>query len=509
MKLLNTTRDRLLGLSIIAGATLYSLPATATTLTGFSTTGANMGGMNITVNFFNGTSQTAVWQYTGGAGGGAFGSGWSLTQSGNTFGTYKNPWRFSYTGGSSVSALTIDAFTGNTVFDNVFTQVITPGSADGWPFELSYGARPDRHAYSVPIDISRGDLFGRLSLFWDRGFRGNMGFLADTDSGTRYDPVRPRYAVPAPPPPPQVAPSLVGLSLSRSTIYEGQSTTAYLYGTDNNTDHLNFYLNGGYIGTDYRTSGTRFASRNLGTFYDEGVHYYTGRVQDSAGNWSNQATQAVTVLNVAPTINQITPNLTINEGDWFDFLANATDPGIYDVLTYDWDLDGDGLYNNYRGRTGRHSFADDGSYRLGVQVNDGDGGFDWSGFNVNVLNVAPTITQLTDNLVVKRNELFDFFGAATDPGVNDVLTFDWDFNNNGVFDDFTGNSGQWSFADPGLFDVTLRVSDGDGGLAYRQFTVQAVPEPTGILSIVAVGVLGASVLRKSSSSGKSEKWHDS
>ncbi|MEC4852714.1 MAG: PKD domain-containing protein, partial [Jaaginema sp. PMC 1079.18] len=281
------------------------------------------------------------------------------------------------------------------------------------------------------------------------------------------------------------------------------STTAYLYGTDNNPDYLNFYLNGGYIGTNYSTSGTRSIAYNLGPFYDEGVSYYTGQVQDSAGNWSNAATQAVTVLNVAPTINQITPNLTINEGDWFDFLVNATDPGIYDVLTYDWDIDGDGLYDDYRGQTGRYSYADEGSYRWGVQVNDGDGGFDWGSFNIDVLNVAPTITQLTENLLVKRNEFFDFFGVATDPGLQDLLTFDWDFNGDGIFDDFTGTSGQWSFADPGMFDVALRVSDGDGGFAYRSFTVEAVPEPSSLLGFVTLGLLGASVLRKSKSQEKS------
>jgi hypothetical protein len=499
--MINSTalRDRLLGLALLAGTAFIATPTSATTLTGYSTTGAMMGGMNITVNFFDGTSQTAVWQPTGGQSGGAFGNGWSLVQSGNTFGSFNNPWQFSYTGGSSVAALVIDAYAGNTVFD-IYPDVTgprqTPGSADGWYFQPTYGAGPTRHAYDVPIDISYGDLFGRLSLFWDGGFWGNMGFVADTDSGTSYDPVRPRYPVPAPPPPPQVAPSLVGLYLSNSTIYEGQSTTAYLYGTDNNPDYLNFYLNGGYIGTDYNTAGTRGISRNLGTFYDEGVWYYTGQVQDSAGNWSNQATQAVTVLNVAPTITEITPDLTINEGDWFDFLATATDPGIYDVLTYDWDLNSDGVYD-YQGRTGRHSYADNGSYRLGVRVNDGDGGFDFSGFNVNVLNVAPTITQFAENLVVKRNELFDFFADAIDPGVNDILSFDWDFNGDGIFDDFTGTSGKWSFADPGVFNVALRVSDGDGGFAYQTFTVEAVPEPGSILALVAVGILGASVLRKS------------
>jgi len=489
----------LLGATALILAASISPSAEATTLTGFQTSGSQMGGMQITVNLFDGSAQTSIWNPTGGSGGGAFGNGWSLTQSGNTFGSFNNPWNFNYSGPSSVASLIIDTIPGNTVFDIVpglNDPRQTPTSAEGWLFQVVSGTGPSSFNYSVPIDISRGDLFGRLSLFWNAGFRGGLGFLADTDSGTSSDPVRSRDPVPPPPPPPPVPPTLLGLGVTNPVIFEGQGTSATLFGTDNNTEPLNFLLNGNFVGTAPQTSGTRSLTVPLGPFFDEGVFAQTAQVQDPTGRLSNAATQTVTVLNVAPTITQITPNLVVNEGDLFGFSATATDPGIFDVLTYAWDLDQDNLFDDFIGQIGQHSFANQGSYRLGLRVDDGDGGFDFDGFNVTVQNVAPTITQLTDNLVVQRDELFDFFGSAIDPGIDDLLTFDWDLDGDGLFDDFTGVGGQFSFADPGVFNISLRVSDGDGGVAVRSFSVEAVPEPGSTLGLLVLGVLGTSAMWK-------------
>jgi hypothetical protein len=68
--------------------------------------------------------------------------------------------------------------------------------------------------------------------------------------------------------------------------------------------------------------------------------------------------------------------------------------------------------------------------------------------------------------------LFDFTADATDPGINDLLTYNWDLNGDGIFDDFTGSSGQWSFADPGIHQVGLEVSDGNDGYNYAYFKVE-------------------------------------
>lgn len=181
-----------MNLGAIATGTAIALcaaiaPAQATTLTGFTTTGAQMGGMNVTVNFLNGTSESAIWS---GASEGAFGSDWSLSQSGNTF---NNPWSFDYSGLGSIASLIIDAIPGNTVFD-IGTNPSTPGSAAGRQFSVQSGLNPSSFEYSVPIDISTGDLFGSLSLFWDGGFTASnsLRFLADTDRGSIDDPVTPR-----------------------------------------------------------------------------------------------------------------------------------------------------------------------------------------------------------------------------------------------------------------------------------------------------------------------------
>jgi len=95
---------------------------------------------------------------------------------------------------------------------------------------------------------------------------------------------------------------------------------------------------------------------------------------------------------------------------------------------------------------------------------------------IRVLNVAPALTSVTQDLTIKIGELFDFVAAATDPGINDVLTYDWDFNMDGVFDDFTGASGQWSFTDSGSYQVGVRVSDGNGGYDYSYFNAEIEPD---------------------------------
>lgn len=74
---------------------------------------------------------------------------------------------------------------------------------------------------------------------------------------------------------------------SNLTIFEGDSVSALLYGTDPNRDAISFFLNDGFIGTDFRESGTRLRSTNLGVFEDETTVTYRGRVRDEDGKYSN------------------------------------------------------------------------------------------------------------------------------------------------------------------------------------------------------------------------------
>ncbi len=457
----------LLGTLLLLGTA--AIPSQATTLTGFTTTGNMMAGMQITASFADGSSESAIWGATNSNSGGAFGRNWSLSESGNSF---DQPWIFTNTGQAIIS-LVIDAIPGNTVFDNIPTQEITPGSADGWTFQTLFGQSPTSSNYSDIIDISQGDLFGKLSLYWTEGFTGLIRFRADTDSGSSRDPVRPRDAVARNTPP--------ILDFTLPTIYEGQSTSTTLFATQPGENAISFFLNGRNLGTDFRRSGVRSASTDLGFFADNGEFTYTALARDENGRYSTPVTRTLQVLNVAPTLTDFKiPQRVIYQGQSISGSLYATDPGA-DAETFfvngnevgtDPQTSGTRTVNTILG-----TFTDVGWYNFTGLAQDKDGAYSNPLTRlIRVLNVAPTLTSVTQDLTVQAGDLFDFLAAATDPGINDLLTYNWDFNGDGVFDDFTGASGQWSFLDPGSHQIGVQVSDGNGGYDYSYFNVETEPD---------------------------------
>jgi hypothetical protein len=194
MSHLNIFNGILLSATLLTGLTL-SAPARAFSLSGFETSGSQMSGMKVTANYLGNGSQTVTWNSTGAQAGGAFGTGWSLTQVGDTF---SSPWTFSTSSGfaQKIASLIINAIPGNTVFDTVLGLEGTPGSFSGNPFTVVSGQAPSAYAYSTDISGAQNDLKGVLSLSWNSGFAGQLSFLADTDSGQADDPIQ--AAVPEP-----------------------------------------------------------------------------------------------------------------------------------------------------------------------------------------------------------------------------------------------------------------------------------------------------------------------
>lgn len=458
---------------LLAGATI---PTQATTvLTGFTTSGDMMAGIQVTASFVDGSSETATWQATNTNSGGVFGNGWSLSESGNSF---NQPWTFSNTG-IGITSLVIDAIPGNTVFDNIPVEEITPGSADGWAFQTLSGLSPTSSIYSDVIDISQGDLYGKLSLYWTDPFTGSMTFRADTDSGSPNNPVQPRDPVARNTPP------VVDFTLP--TIYEGQTASTTLFATQRGENAIAFFLNGRNLGTDFRRSGVRSVNTDLGLFDDNGEHIYTAWVRDENGKFSRPVTRTLQVLNVAPTLTRFrVARRVIYQGQWAFGRLFATDPGA-DSQTFFVNSNQVGFDPQTSGtrsaRTVLGRFTDVGWYSFTGQSQDKDGA-DSNPITryLRVLNVAPTITSITQDLTEQIGDLFNFTATAKDPGINDVLTYNWDLNGDGIFDDFTGASGQWSFADPGSHQIGVQVSDGNGGVDYSYFNVDTTepavtPEP--------------------------------
>ncbi len=140
----------------------------------------------------------------------------------------------------------------------------------------------------------------------------------------------------------------------------------------------------------------------------------------------NNATQSISVQNVAPTI-AITGNASVNEGSSYSLTLGAvTDPGQDTVSSYvvHW---GDGNTSTFSSNGAKtHTYADGpNDYNITVDLVDEDGTFlnRANALSVHVNNVAPTIA-ISSNASVNEGSSYSLtLGAVTDPGQDTVSSY--------------------------------------------------------------------------------------
>jgi hypothetical protein len=224
---------------------------------------------------------------------------------------------------------------------------------------------------------------------------------------------------------------------------------------------------------------------------DDMVLTVRARAQDAGGN-VGMTTTTVTFTNVAPTINSVTANPpTVNEGSNTTITVSASDPGLDDVLAYQFDCDGNGSYEvgPQAGNSTACQMPDDGQRTVNVRVTDGDGGEDTDSVVVTVNNVAPTIVSVTNNGPVGEGTSATISVTATDPGVLDVLQYEFDCLGDGNYEvgPQAGSSTGCLYRNNGSYTVNVRVTDGDGGEDTDSTTVVVTNVPPVIGSVTNNG----------------------
>jgi glucose/arabinose dehydrogenase len=96
--------------------------------------------------------------------------------------------------------------------------------------------------------------------------------------------------------------------------------------------------------------------------------------------------------------------------------AGSTDPNPGDTLTYAWDLDADGQYDDSTAVQPTYSYTANGSYPAALRVTDSRGASDTDTVTIDVGNTAPTarITSPAAGAVWRVGDVISFAGSATD-----------------------------------------------------------------------------------------------
>ena len=146
---------------------------------------------------------------------------------------------------------------------------------------------------------------------------------------------------------------------------------------------------------------------------------------------------------------------------------DATSSSGEGELTYGWDLDGDGQFDDATGATPQASWPDDGEFAVALLVVDENGSVATDLATVSMRNAAPELTDVTATMV--PGALAELHARVSDAGAADVLSADVDWGD-GTTDEATlardGDGyavyGTHEYATTGEFDVTVTAADDDG-----------------------------------------------
>lgn len=147
------------------------------------------------------------------------------------------------------------------------------------------------------------------------------------------------------------------------------------------------------------------------------------------------------------------------------------------IVSWEWDLDNDGLYDDATGETVEWSSCEKGLYVIGLKVTNNFGDSDTEDTVINVVN-RPPVADANGPYSCGGGKAIVFDGSGSydpDPGETETLQYRWDFESDGVYDTDWSTDPTYTYTYPVCkeYTVTLQVKDVDG--ACGTDTAQVIP----------------------------------
>ncbi len=218
------------------------------------------------------------------------------------------------------------------------------------------------------------------------------------------------------------------------------------------------YSNDGVFDTEPWEEPTQTKSWTLTSGESTKTVWY--QIKDNAGNTYVTSDSISYESNQPPVADTGGPYEGV-EGELITLDSSGSYDPDDDTITYLWDLDNDGVYDDATPNPG-HAWYDNGVYTVVLQVSDGEE-TDTDTATVTIIDVAPTLT-LSGPASVDEGSIYTLGLSAIDPGDDTITSWEIDWGDGNV-EMISGNpsSTTHTYADgPNAYTISASATNEDG-----------------------------------------------
>ena len=204
------------------------------------------------------------------------------------------------------------------------------------------------------------------------------------------------------------------------------------------------------------------------TFGEVGTYEVTMNITDETGLWSIDVV-VVSVMDVSPPLCDAGRDMEVDQHTVVDMEGSGSVDNV-GIINWTWTFEYNGVKVNLYGEKVENTFDEAGACSVVLTVTDMGGNNDTDEVIITVRDTtAPHIPDLKDRTVDQGSLVVMDASDATD-NVG-ITSYRWSFQYDGGPVSLTGNSTQHTFGIPGVYQVTLTVSDAEGNSVSTVFTV--------------------------------------
>ncbi len=231
---------------------------------------------------------------------------------------------------------------------------------------------------------------------------------------------------------------------------------------------------------DYSSSESGVTTYAYGT---AGLYNPVFRVTDDEWLTATDYSQILRIgeLQAVATADALNGNAPLN----VTFGGEFVDPIDGFVESFQWDFDGDNIFDHFSETTpaASYTYTEPGTYVATLKITDGLYSAS-DQVTIHVATSSPVVTVSASSSGGTSPLKVDFSATATDPD-GSILLYEWDFQDDGVYDWFSisGPDTYFVYAADGTYTARLRVTDDDGLTTTTTVEVDAGESATPLAAV--------------------------